>query len=318
MANKISRRELLKNSVRVGGVGLAGATFPSLMLGKGGSNTKIAIIGAGIAGLTAAEELRNMGFRVTIFEAEQRVGGKIFTLPTPGGPVDLGAVLITRQYKNTIALANRFNIPIAPTPNPPRIFADGRAYTPEGFLSSRYSRGEIAQAAQNYAKVLKRYGFYIRFPVYGIVPKDLSVPFNKFARQNGIEPIAKLVQAVFVGFGYGYPQEDSAAYYLKFLPYLVGVNQSGLQVANGFVFPTGFQSVPNALAQSLGIDIRLGTKVKDIRRNKHGVRIRTIDEGETWFDKVVVACPLTQARKFWIWIGAKKHCLISLSKIDIS
>ncbi len=43
-------------------------------------NKKVAIIGAGVAGLSAAFELRKLGFDITIFEArENRIGGRIYT-----------------------------------------------------------------------------------------------------------------------------------------------------------------------------------------------------------------------------------------------
>ena len=37
----------------------------------------VAVIGAGISGLTAAYNLKKLGYTVTIFEANDRVGGKI-------------------------------------------------------------------------------------------------------------------------------------------------------------------------------------------------------------------------------------------------
>ncbi|KPU43856.1 flavin-dependent L-tryptophan oxidase RebO precursor [Oxobacter pfennigii] len=41
---------------------------------------KVAVVGAGIAGLSAAFELRKLGFDITIFEAEEeRIGGRIYT-----------------------------------------------------------------------------------------------------------------------------------------------------------------------------------------------------------------------------------------------
>lgn len=44
----------------------------------------IAIIGAGVAGLTAAVELALAGHRVTIYEASNRTGGRILTHRVPG------------------------------------------------------------------------------------------------------------------------------------------------------------------------------------------------------------------------------------------
>ena len=56
----------------------------------------VIIIGAGAAGLTAAASLARDGFAVTIVEARDRLGGRIFTLRDPvcNAPVELGAEFI--------------------------------------------------------------------------------------------------------------------------------------------------------------------------------------------------------------------------------
>ena len=54
---------------------------------------RIAIIGAGLAGLTAAWEIHHHNPQATIeiFEATDRIGGKLFTVPFNAGPTDMGA-----------------------------------------------------------------------------------------------------------------------------------------------------------------------------------------------------------------------------------
>ncbi len=52
---------------------------------------KILIIGAGIAGLAACNFLSKHGFDVTILEARERIGGRVFTDFSLGIPFDLGA-----------------------------------------------------------------------------------------------------------------------------------------------------------------------------------------------------------------------------------
>lgn len=51
----------------------------------------VAIIGAGIAGLTAARMLADDGYKVTVFEARDRIGGRLWTDQALGIPLDLGA-----------------------------------------------------------------------------------------------------------------------------------------------------------------------------------------------------------------------------------
>ncbi|KAI8464615.1 MAG: hypothetical protein J3K34DRAFT_474170 [Monoraphidium minutum] len=56
-----------------------------------GQKTRVVVIGAGVAGLKAAADLVAAGYAVTVLEGRGRVGGRVWTLDTPGGPIELGA-----------------------------------------------------------------------------------------------------------------------------------------------------------------------------------------------------------------------------------
>ncbi|PIA57204.1 hypothetical protein AQUCO_00600141v1 [Aquilegia coerulea] len=57
---------------------------------------RIIVIGAGPAGMTAARHLQRQGFSVTILEARDRIGGRVYTDHSSlSVPVDLGASIIT-------------------------------------------------------------------------------------------------------------------------------------------------------------------------------------------------------------------------------
>src|SRR5579862_2683662 len=51
----------------------------------------VIVIGAGFAGLAAAGRLARAGCQVTLVEARDRVGGRVWTASTSGPPVELGA-----------------------------------------------------------------------------------------------------------------------------------------------------------------------------------------------------------------------------------
>ncbi|MGB0368380.1 MAG: phytoene desaturase family protein, partial [Flavobacteriales bacterium] len=56
----------------------------------------VAIIGAGIAGLAAAIRLRKQGFDVTVFEANETVGGKMSEILVDGFRFDRGPTVLTK------------------------------------------------------------------------------------------------------------------------------------------------------------------------------------------------------------------------------
>ncbi|KAL4779275.1 hypothetical protein BJX76DRAFT_365362 [Aspergillus varians] len=93
------------------------APVPRLLTStSGGKEVDVAIIGAGLAGLTAASEVQRAGFSFVVLEARDRVGGKTWSQPVPGDQnaiVDLGAAWIndTNQSK-AYALAKRFGAEI--------------------------------------------------------------------------------------------------------------------------------------------------------------------------------------------------------------
>jgi monoamine oxidase len=89
-----TRRDML---LRIGAVGGAGATFATMqLLGLAavtpaeaadfalppgtGTGKSVVILGAGIAGLVSAYELRRAGYKVTVIEARDRIGGRSWTI----------------------------------------------------------------------------------------------------------------------------------------------------------------------------------------------------------------------------------------------
>src|SRR5690242_11737130 len=86
---QVSRRSLLRGAAAVAGTaGLATSTGiaaaqPAPRHRNGPARNTVAILGAGIGGLTAAHELAERGFAVTVFDRKE-LGGKSRTIPLPG------------------------------------------------------------------------------------------------------------------------------------------------------------------------------------------------------------------------------------------
>ena len=87
----------------VADAGLAAADAGSTSAGDAGREANVIVIGAGIAGLRAAEVLAKAGKKVIVLEGRTRIGGRIVTDRSWGVPLDLGASWIHGVTNNPIA-----------------------------------------------------------------------------------------------------------------------------------------------------------------------------------------------------------------------
>lgn len=84
------------------------------------SNIDVAIIGAGAAGLGAADALKDSGLSVVVLEARDRVGGRAHTIaPAPGIVFDLGCGWLHSADRNSfVPVAGKLGFEIDKTPPP--------------------------------------------------------------------------------------------------------------------------------------------------------------------------------------------------------
>jgi monoamine oxidase len=90
--------------------------LPTLVADDGyrDSLPRVSVIGAGIAGLVAAYELEQLGYRVEILEGSRRIGGRIYTHrfgPQPDSPyAELGAMRIPTKHRHTMEYLHRLGL----------------------------------------------------------------------------------------------------------------------------------------------------------------------------------------------------------------
>lgn len=101
------RRRLLQAAAAAG----VGAVSP-LRAAPGAGGADVAVVGAGLAGLYAATVLAGKGARPTVFEAGDRVGGRVWTLRGlfPGQLAERGAELIDTTHSTLRGLAGAFGL----------------------------------------------------------------------------------------------------------------------------------------------------------------------------------------------------------------
>ena len=145
----LSRRRFVRNSMLAAGGLLVNAgcgrgtpstaDTPPAAAPSGARDTRIAIVGGGMAGLNAAYKLQKAGLRATIFEAADRTGGRMFTasnLLADGITTELGGEFIDSSHEEVLALMDEFKLerldtrgPDLGSLKPETYFINGRHYT---------------------------------------------------------------------------------------------------------------------------------------------------------------------------------------------
>ena len=111
MPNKQNRRDFLK-ILGASSVGIALST-QNIFAQK--RKKSCVIIGAGFSGLAAAYKLKNAGWNVTVLEARDRIGGRVFSYSLPQNKdlvCELGAEWVGESHERIKALCYDFKIPL--------------------------------------------------------------------------------------------------------------------------------------------------------------------------------------------------------------
>src|SRR5688572_29822891 len=189
MAQKNTRREFLKT---LGSVSAGIALAPNVLSQR--RKRSAVIIGAGFAGLSAAYKLKNAGWNVTILEARDRIGGRVFSqrmtptgLALPYGQAsagslvcELGAEWVGESHERIKALCHDFNIPLQKHQFEDHLLRDGRVYRPGTWGFSSQAKAAFEKLIAGYEKLtplaktqLDKYDWWTYLEKIGFTNDDL-------------------------------------------------------------------------------------------------------------------------------------------------
>jgi monoamine oxidase len=303
-ASNLSRRRFLQQSA------IAGAAIMSAPLLRAakpaGSNARVVVIGAGLAGLTCAYRLKQAGVDATIYEANTRVGGRCWTRRKDFDQDQIaehGGELIDQGHTRIRHLAQELRLPLdnllAAEPNgtEPIYSFDGARYT-------------YAEATNDLKEIWKKLHRDLSAAGYPTL-YNLSTPRGRELDQMSIADwikesvpggrdsrLGKLLEIAYT-IEYGAECEKQSALSLI---YLLGYNSPGQFSVFGasnekYHVRGGNDRIVATLASILDSQIVTGAALVAAKRNTAGTYTLSIQRGantsDVVADKVIFALPFS-------------------------
>ncbi len=121
------------------------------------------VVGAGLAGLTAAYRLSNAGWKVTVLEARNRIGGRVWSHHFREAPelvCELGGEWIGKHHTKIIALAKELQVPLEPHAYRVWLLQNAELHAPGSWdftAESRAAWKKFHAAYEHYSEQQKRH-----------------------------------------------------------------------------------------------------------------------------------------------------------------
>lgn len=144
-----TRRDFIKGTSLV----LAGSLLNAGKLQALARPSSVIVIGAGFAGLSAAHQLKKSKLKVTVLEARNRIGGRVFSFPVPGENlvIELGAEWVGASHERLMAMCGEHGLELQNNQLETHLLYKGQYYGKGGW---RYSEAWD----KKWASLLKQYG----------------------------------------------------------------------------------------------------------------------------------------------------------------
>ena len=233
---------------------------------------RVAVVGAGLAGLACAVDLVRAGIDVTVYEARDRVGGRVWSDVMPDGAIfERGGEFIETGYDHMLRRAAEHGLAVVAQGfdfAAREVRTDGRSH-PALLLGAEAA---VAGALQQ----------------LGAAAEELSAA--EAIAQAPLEPLAREALTLRLEGTY---TVDLARVSAAWLASAEVRAEEGGEVLPSSRLAAGNQALSTAMARVLGERLLLESPVRELHAGTASVTVRT--GGERGYDRVVLALPLPLA-----------------------
>lgn len=245
---------------------------------NGSTSEHVIVIGAGVSGLATARKLVAAGIQVTVLEARDRIGGRVWTDRSLGFPVDLGASWIHGVEDNPIsALADQAGAARFRTDEEQEVLLDASGEVSDSRLERYASLGEgLLETLENLKENAS-------------VSTSLQDGLDQYLATRSLSPDERSGLDRLILSGIVLPTGEE----------LSNLSLAAMEEDEGFdgedeLFPGGYDQIPAYL--STGLNVLLGRRVSSIAYSTSGVTI-TANGDVIAGTRVVVTLPLGVLQK---------------------
>lgn len=288
----VTRREVLRRAMAAA---TGAALLPMVRISRAseGSRGRILIIGAGLAGLSAAYQLTERGYRVIVIEARPRISGRVRSLNdfVDGRSVEGGGEFIGSNHPTWLAYANRFGLEFLDVSEDEEldfpVVIDGR-------LLSQAEALDVYEGAVKASKAINHEATDVDAERPWLSPlaqmRDSLPTACRIAAFDISENARKAINAQTTA------DNGVSTEMQSYLANLAMVKGGGLDRfwtdSEVYRCKGGNQQLAEALAAAIGSDqIVISTPVESISQDEHGALVRTNEGLEFRGDYVILTAP---------------------------